>query len=273
MPSCTSFYPACPLDNPAATSTSLLSKGFKPEFVNPALLDKGTGHNMLLPYQPSNHPDKTPSVSLPMQIETKQPGLRNHQLLPAPHTKPERSLDDQINQALALFQYPSYTNFPNEQDPTQRAVQEFNSDESDSHHSDSRSSKSSLRHHSFRWDEARKREKHLERNRAAASKSRRQKKHETEQLKTRFSEILRRKQLLEEEAKRLHSELLDLKDQILMHSRCDDKSIHTYLGRMVKQMTHGSMTSIFIKEEIARSESPPKPSAQSCQDKGTDWSV
>jgi hypothetical protein len=41
MPSCTSFYLACPLDNLAATSTSLLSKGFKPEFVNPALLDKG----------------------------------------------------------------------------------------------------------------------------------------------------------------------------------------------------------------------------------------
>jgi hypothetical protein len=58
-----------------------------------------------------------------------------------------------------------------------------------------------------------------------------------------------------------------LKDQILMHSRCDDKAIHIYLGRMVKQMTkHGSMSSISIKEEVVRSESPPKPSAQSCQD-------
>lgn len=52
-----------------------------------------------------------------------------------------------------------------------------------------------------------------------------------------------------------------------MHSRCDDKAIHIYLGWMVKQATkHGSMSSISMKEAVARSESLPKIRAQSCQD-------
>ncbi|PGH06951.1 hypothetical protein AJ80_08083 [Polytolypa hystricis UAMH7299] len=259
MPSRTNFYPARPLKNLAAAPPSLLSKGFNPEFLDLARLDKGTHRDMLLPYQPNNHPDRTPSVPPAMQTEATRPGLRKCQLLPAPQTKPKLSLDDEINQALPFFQYPSCTNFPNEHDRTQRPVQEFNFDEAGSHHSDLSSSKSSPSRHSFRRDEAHKREKHLERNRTAASKSRQKKKHETDQLKTRFNEVSRKKELLEEEAKRLHSELLDLKDQILMHSRCDDKAIHIYLGCMVKQATkHGSMSSISIQEEVARSESLPK---------------
>jgi hypothetical protein len=58
MPSHTSFYPACPLDDLAAAPPLLLSKGFNPGFLNLALLDKGSGRDMLLPYQPFIHPEE-----------------------------------------------------------------------------------------------------------------------------------------------------------------------------------------------------------------------
>jgi hypothetical protein len=127
--------------------------------------------------------------------------------------------------------------------------------------------KSSATHPGFWRDEVQKPEKHLERNRIAASKSRQKKKHETDQLKARFNKVSRQKQLLEEEIKRLHSDLLYLKDQILMHSQCDDEAIHNYLGWMVKEETRrGSVSSVSMEEEVPESESPPGTNAQPCQD-------
>lgn len=82
-----------------------------------------------------------------------------------------------------------------------------------------------------------KRARHLERNRAAANKSRKKKKQEIDQLQKRFQEVSHRRSALEEEVKQFRSQLLSLKDQVLMHSRCDDKAINLYVSRMVKQAT------------------------------------
>jgi hypothetical protein len=71
----------------------------------------------------------------------------------------------------------------------------------------------------------------------AASKSRRKKKRETDQLQNQFQEVSRRKSRLEIEVKDLSRELNSLKDQILMHSGCNDEAIHYYLGRVLKQAT------------------------------------
>ncbi|KAL4993576.1 hypothetical protein BDV10DRAFT_178836 [Aspergillus recurvatus] len=264
----TSFYPAGPLESlTIAPSSLLLSNDFNHEFLNLALLDQGAGTDMPMPYQPNNQ-DQKPSVPPPIQTETIQPRLRNRQLRPAPQTYRKRSLDNEMNQAAPFFQCPSYTDFSfNEHDHDHNPDQDFGFDEARSHHSDLSSSKSSPTRHSFREDGVQKREKHLERNRAAASKSRQKKKRETDQLKTRFDEVSRKKRLLEEEIKGLHRDLLYLKDQILMHSRCDDRPIHIYLGRMVKQVSkHESMSSASTGEVAARSESPPDIWAQSCQD-------
>ncbi|KAL3440225.1 hypothetical protein BJX65DRAFT_35889 [Aspergillus insuetus] len=269
MSSRTSFYPAGPLENLAAMSSSLLlSNSFNPKFLNLALLDKWTHGDIPMPSQPSNNPDRMASIPPSMQTKTTRPHLRNRQLLPASQNNHERSLEDEMNKALPFLQYPSYTNFSNKHDHNQSPDQDFGFDEARSHHSDlSSSTKSSPTRHSFWRDEVGKREKHLERNRMAASKSRQKKKHEIDQLKTRFNKVSRKKQLLEEEIKRLHSDLLYLKDQILMHSQCDDEAIHSYLGRMVKEATkHGSMRSVSIEEEIPRSESPPGTKAHFCQD-------
>ncbi|KAL4801655.1 hypothetical protein BDV18DRAFT_164706 [Aspergillus unguis] len=110
-------------------------------------------------------------------------------------------------------------------------------------------------------------ERHLKRNWAAASKSCQKKKHKTDQLKTQFNKVSRKKRLLKEEIKDLYRELLYLKDEILMHSHCDDKAIRIYLSRMVKQATkHGSIRSVSTEEEAARSGSPSETRAQSYQD-------
>jgi hypothetical protein len=141
--------------------------------------------------------------------------------------------------------------------------QGFGFDEARRHHSDLSCSESSLTRHSFRKDGV---QKHLERNRAAASKSRQKKKRETDQLETRFNKVSRKKRPFEEEIKGLHRDLLYLKDQILIHYRCDDNAIYIYLGHMVKQASkHGSMSSASTEGMAAKSESPPEMTAQSCQ--------
>jgi hypothetical protein len=88
-----------------------------------------------------------------------------------------------------------------------------------------------------------------------------------DQLKTRFNEAPRKKRLLEEEINGLHRHLLYLKDQILLHPRCDDKVIRIYLARMVKQATkHGLISAVSTEEEVARSGSPPETRAPTCLD-------
>jgi hypothetical protein len=267
----TSYYPSDPLENSAvAPSSLLLSNGFNQEFLNLALLEQPT-HDMPMQFQPNNqqaHMQGMPQP--PMQGDTTpRPRLRNRQLRPAPRDNRKRSIEEEMNQAPPPYlQYPSYTNFSFSSASTDHAhehspEQDFGFDDARSHHSYSSSPKSSPTSHSFRHNEVQKREKHLERNRAAASKSRQKKKRETDQLKTRFNEASRKKRFLEEEIKGLHSDLLFLKDQILMHSRCDDEAIHVYLGRMVKQATkHGSISSVSTEEDMARSASPPETEMQ-----------
>jgi hypothetical protein len=269
----TSFYPADSVENSAVTPSSLLlSNGFNQEFLNLALLEQPT-HGMPMQFQPNNQQAHIQGIPQPpMQGDTTpRARLRNRQLRPAPRSNRKRSLDDEMNQAPPPYlQYPSYTNFSSfSSASTDHAhedspEQDFTFNDARSHHSYSSSPKSSPTTHSFRHDEVQKREKHLERNRAAASKSRQKKKRETDQLKTRFNEASRKKRLLEEEIKELHSALLFLKDQILMHSRCDDDAIHVYLGRMVKEATkHGSISSGSAEEDMAQSLSPPETEVQS----------
>ncbi|KAL2783281.1 hypothetical protein BJX66DRAFT_345064 [Aspergillus keveii] len=254
MSCCTSFYPAGPLGDLDATPSSLLlSNGFNPEFSNLALLDKGTHRDIPMPSQPSNSPERTPFKPPSMQTKTTRPRIRNRQLLSASQTNRERFLEDEINRAMPFFQYPSYTNFSNKHNHNHSPDQDFGFDKARSHHSDvSNSSKSSPTRHSFWRDEVRKREKHLERNRTAASKSRQKKKHEIDQLKTRFDKVSRKKQLLEEEIKILHSDLLYLKDQILMHSQCDDEDIHSYLERRHQRRRTAKNGEEQISDELAK---------------------
>lgn len=180
--------------------------------------------------------------------------FNRQQLLPAPQTNRERSLNDETSQAPPFFQYSSTRTSPSPANTTTITApgQDFGFDETRSQQMDLSSWKSSPTCDRFWRDEVQKRQKHLERNRAAA----------TRQFSLRRGSVRHRARSgsSEEEIKDLHSNLLYLKDQILMHSQCDDGAIHFfYLGHMVKQATeHGSMSSVSTKEEVARSDSPPE---------------
>ncbi|KAL4913096.1 hypothetical protein BDW62DRAFT_220903 [Aspergillus aurantiobrunneus] len=241
------FYPIdSSLDTSVAPESLLLSNGFSPEFLPLALLEKANHHeDMSMPSMfPPHQIDTVHEVAPNMKFEgddTGRPRLHNRALRPAPRDSRKASTDMEMNQAQPFFHpYPPVPNGSSfsfsssssgDHDPEFGFV-----DDGVSPHSDLASNKSSspLRWHNGDID---KRAKHLERNRAAASKSRQKKKRETDQLRNRFQEASRRKSSLETEIKDLHSQLLSLKDQILLHSRCDDEAIHMYLGRMVKQTT------------------------------------
>ncbi|KAL4748773.1 hypothetical protein BDW72DRAFT_147156 [Aspergillus terricola var. indicus] len=252
MTSQTTFYPSDPtLDSSIASESLFLGQEFSPEFLPLSLLEKD-GHHHELSLEPMQFPPHQPAMvsvrampgeSTNTNEDVIRPRYRNRALRPAPRDTRKDSTDD-FNQSSFLNSYgpiPSFSSFSS-------TSTTFNSAEQDpdcrfSPHSDISSNKSSS---PLRWQtgDAEKRAKHLERNRAAASKSRQKKKRETDQLRTRFQEVSRRKSTLEIEIKELHSQLLSLKDQILMHSRCDDEAIHLYLGRMVKQATkHDSISS------------------------------
>ncbi|KAL5050965.1 hypothetical protein BDW71DRAFT_80937 [Aspergillus fruticulosus] len=243
MTSQTTFYqPDLSLDSSIAPESLFLGQEFSPEFLSLSILEKND-HHQELPLEsmqfPPNHPAMHPVQSMPGESandDMSRTRLRNRSIRPAPRDTRKDSTDE-FNQPRFLNSYgamPTFSSFssastasnPAEQDPEFRF----------SPHSDISSNKSSS---PLRWQtgDTEKRAKHLERNRAAASKSRQKKKRETDQLRTRFQEVSRRKSTLEIEIKELHSQLLSLKDQILMHSRCDDEAIHLYLGRMVKQAT------------------------------------
>lgn len=261
----TAFYPADPSFDPSIAPESLLMRnGFSPEFLPLSLLEKGN-HQEDMGFQsmqfPPNQTGNAQELARNMPGEgddTNRPRLRNRALRPAPPDSRKGSIDAEMNQgAPFMHSYPSVPSFSTfsfdggDRDP------EYGIDNDRvSPHSDISSNKSSS---PLRWQNGNtdKRAKHLERNRAAASKSRQKKKRETDQLRNRFQEVSRRRSGLEDEIKTLHSQLLSLKDQILMHSRCEDDAIHIYLGRMVKQATkHDSVSSASTGEpgdEDARS--------------------
>ncbi|KAI9370182.1 hypothetical protein BJX61DRAFT_535849 [Aspergillus egyptiacus] len=234
----------CTLGASAVAPQSLLldNNDFSTGFLSLALLDKDQQHltmphSMSLP-QSDNH--TAPQQAGSSSQGNVKPRIRNRNLRPAPRDTRRQSDQAPTN----VHSYPSISS------SSGGSFSSMQDREPDLHfdnsppNSDISSIKSSSPPQSWNADEMQKREKHLERNRAAASKSRQKKKRETDQLKNRFQEVSRRKRLLEEEIKSLHSNLLYLKDQILMHSRCDDEAIHLYLSRMLKQATeHESISS------------------------------
>lgn len=130
-----------------------------------------------------------------------QPRLRNRALRPAPRDSREESTAAEVNQAAPfLHRYPSV--------PSSSAFSfsgwgaaghgtEFGFDNNRvSPLSDMSSNKSSSPLHCQNSGTG-KRAKHLERNRAAASKSRQKKQRETDQLQNRFQEVSRRRSSLD----------------------------------------------------------------------------
>ncbi|CEL07709.1 hypothetical protein ASPCAL10864 [Aspergillus calidoustus] len=221
---------------------------FSPEFVSLTQLLENENHHQEteLPFlqTPSCRTGTVEAAALKMQDKgeenTNRPRLRNRAIRPAPQGSSETSIDARSNPAPPfLLSYPSIPSSSSSSFSNSTAAANYNSEsrfdnDSLSPYSDPSSNKvaSSPRRRNRDTD---KRAKHLERNRVAASKSRRKKKRETNQLQNQFQEVSRRKSRLEIEVKDLNSQLLFLKDQILMHSRCNDEAIHTYLGHIVKQ--------------------------------------
>lgn len=193
----------------------------------------------------STPPETMPAAASTVQRESEmdRPRLRNRALRPAPRNS-GKDPDMGINQAPPYYAYPAMSQFSSFSFPS--TVDDNDPDYRLDHNGVSpHSEMSNNRSSPLRWQtgDTAKRAKHLERNRAAASKSRQKKKRETDLLRTRFEEASRRKSGLEDEIKDLHGQLLSLKDQILLHSRCDDEAIHTYLGQMVKHASKNDSVS------------------------------
>ncbi|KAL5333302.1 hypothetical protein BJX70DRAFT_70314 [Aspergillus crustosus] len=246
------YYPTDPsLDASIAPQALFRGNGFAPEFLSLALLEKEEHPDMQMSPSMSflSHQSGAARAVAPASQgddDSNRPRLRNRALRPAPPDSGKKSMDMEMNQGPPFLQhYPSMSSFSsgsfnNPADHEQDFVFEGARQSS---HSDASSIKSTS---PLQWphDDKSKRAKHLERNRAAASKSRQKKKRETDLLRDRFQQVSRRRGDLEVEIKDLHSKLLFLKDQVLMHSRCDDEAINLYLGRMVKQATkHESISS------------------------------
>ncbi|KAL4866700.1 hypothetical protein BDV12DRAFT_131097 [Aspergillus spectabilis] len=246
------YYPTDPsLDSSIAPQSLYMGNGFSPEFLSLALLEKGNHSDMQMSPSMlflSHQGGAAQAVAQTQQgtDDTNRPRLRNRTIRPAPPDSRKRSIDTEITQPPAyLHNFPSVSSYSSSSfsNPAEQEQDFIFEETRRSSHSDASSNKSSS---PLQWrnDDKSKRAKHLERNRAAASKSRQKKKRETDLLRNRFQLVSQRRNELEDEIKNLHSKLLFLKDQILMHSRCDDEAINLYLGRMVKQATkHESISS------------------------------
>ncbi|KAL2827801.1 hypothetical protein BDW59DRAFT_54749 [Aspergillus cavernicola] len=243
------FYPDPPMEPAVSPRSLLLGNGFGSDFLSLALLEKEP-HQPAMTIPPSmsfpSSNDMPPTQAVTPMTDTidSKPSLRNRHIRPAPIDNRKHSLD---------IEPPYQHTYPSISSSTFSSFSTSNSNSNSisisqdpadfpfnhSPNSDLSSPKSPSPLHNWPpHDKAQKREKHLERNRAAASKSRQKKKRETDLLKSRYQDVSRKRRLLEEEIKGLHHNLLFLKDQILMHSQCEDESIRLYLGQMVKQATH-----------------------------------
>ncbi|KAL4794858.1 hypothetical protein BDV19DRAFT_180422 [Aspergillus venezuelensis] len=285
------FYPTDPLDGSIAPESLFMGNDFPPEFLSLAALDKD--HHELpmasMQYQPGPGLETmhmAQAMHQPAQQDELQnrPRLRNRTLRPAPRDMGKDSMDTDAGMNAQQQQQPPFLNsyhpahtfssfsfISNSTDHDADFTHDNDPHHDDHEHDPSRisplSNASNASHKSpsptsLRWhttpgtNDTEKRAKHLERNRAAASKSRQKKKRETDNLRSRFQEASRRKSGLEIEIKDLHSQLLSLKDQILMHSRCDDDAIRVYLGRMVKQATKtDSLSSVSVSSGEVEGES------------------
>ncbi|KAL4993568.1 hypothetical protein BDV10DRAFT_22577 [Aspergillus recurvatus] len=251
------------LDSLIATESLLLDNDFSPDFFTLAMLDREDQSTfMQFPFnQPQPQPATQPApLASGESGEMNGPHLRNRTLRSATRNpqKTQKALVMDLDIDRVPFirhSYPSirssgsfssnFTATTADHDADVHFDQDYVSPYSDHNSNISNKSSSPLRWHTgHNQADSEKRAKHLERNRAAASKSRWKKKRETDQLRKQFEEASQRKSGLEVEIKELRTQLLSLKDQILLHSRCDDEAIHLYLGRVVKQVTrHDSVSS------------------------------
>ncbi|KAI9036244.1 bZIP transcription factor [Aspergillus affinis] len=101
-----------------------------------------------------------------------------------------------------------------------------------------------------------KREQFLARNRLAASKCRQKKRKHNKELESQYEAVARRKKQLQTEADYLRSQMLQLKDELLRHSQCNDSSIKGHLAQMVNQVTRKSPTFIDINSLLTTESSP-----------------
>ncbi|KAL3472292.1 hypothetical protein BJX99DRAFT_9153 [Aspergillus californicus] len=245
------FYPEPSMLDDEMSHSLLLNNSYDQDFLSLSLLEKENDQEMMPPMSFECLNQQGPMQAVDTTQEEVKP-RRTRQLRPAPRHNRKRSSEADMAQVPPLLHtYPSISSGSLSSYPTSSSHSHSNSqDHGDftfnhsptSPTSDLSSPKSSMMG-SWHPDDVQKREKHLERNRAAASKSRQKKKRETDQLKNRYQDVSRRRKYLEEQIKALHSNLLFLKDQILMHSRCDDSAIHRYLGQMVKHAARNESVS------------------------------
>ncbi|PYI28143.1 hypothetical protein BP00DRAFT_271941 [Aspergillus indologenus CBS 114.80] len=105
--------------------------------------------------------------------------------------------------------------------------------------------------------EQQKRERFLERNRVAANKCRRKKKEHTRQLESRCMEVTHANSRLESEVSQLRSQILELKNELLRHSGCDDPAIKAHLARMVAHLSQRSASVSGASEASAKEDGAP----------------
>jgi hypothetical protein len=111
-----------------------------------------------------------------------------------------------------------------------------------------------------------KREKFLERNRAAASKCREKKKLWTHDLEEQARELTSQRHMVTQHVAILQNELLELKCKCLEHIHCECEQIRDYLQNTVAQLNpvHSSFYKLFDpRMPLVSSASPPVPSHES----------
>lgn len=251
------FYQSDPsLDSLIASEPLYLGKNFFPEFISLSLLEKGQHEDMEMPFF-SNQTGSMEAMAPNMQSEDNDislPRLHNGALRRASRDSLTESNDTKTNRAPPfLHSYQSAPSFSSASvsrccTTSHDTELSFNTNRgSPPLYMSSNKSLSPLRCQKTGKD---KRARNLERNRAAASKSRQKKKRETTELQSRFQTVNHKRSSLANEIKTLHRQLLSLKDQILLHSRCEDEAIHLYLSGMIKQATKRDSISSTAESDI-----------------------
>ncbi|KKK14654.1 hypothetical protein P175DRAFT_0495316 [Aspergillus ochraceoroseus IBT 24754] len=247
------------LDGSSTVQPALLLRNrFTPEFLSLAIIDQGNYcRNEVHVATPTiDSLDNASNQNFSLGGDTNRLHIHHGQVQPSSRgIKRKNSADMHIDLSLETTQSHGLSSLRSAN--LEQPHFGFNHSPSSARHSDlSSTNSSSSPMYVLDREETLKRERHLERNRAAASKSRQKKKRETDQLKNRYQEVSNRKKELEWEVKTLHSKLLTLKDELLEHSYCGDEAIRLYLGQMAKQAaTQEAESSVPMHTQTT----PPKP--------------
>ncbi|KAB8077712.1 hypothetical protein BDV29DRAFT_167674 [Aspergillus leporis] len=185
------------------------------------------GFNPISPTMPSWQGKMEPQAFCPPTLERdlKNTHVRNGQPTPPPFDDKKLQQGD----VYALAQY-SYNSPPPAFTP-QRQSRSFSDQSPRSYGGSARRRKSEG---SGQNQEREKREKFLERNRLAASKCRQKKKEHTKLLEDRYKEVSTKHNELQAERARLHNEWLNLRDEMLKHTNCDDEAMRLYHAQSVR---------------------------------------